>query len=98
MKKTAQIERIERFEEIFDELTAVKNALNSAVENLYACGEKEKELERYYGGKLWKKDYAADESGKLPPELKRGVLSEDGVYDLLEELKELRKQIGEKAE
>lgn len=90
MKKNAQIKRIERFEEIFDELTAAKNALDSALESFNACGEKEKELERYYAGKFWKKDFAAVEAGLLPPGLKRGVLSEDGVYNLLEELRELR--------
>ncbi|MBR0230942.1 MAG: DUF4298 domain-containing protein [Clostridia bacterium] len=92
MKKNAQIKRIERFEEIFDELTAAKNALDSALENFYACGEKEKELEKYYTGKLWKRDFAADEAGLLPKELKRGVLSEDGVYNLLEELREFKER------
>lgn len=29
-------------------------------------------------------DYKADEEGKLPKRLKRGVLSEDGIYSLLE--------------
>ena len=31
------------------------------------------------------KDYEADEAGKLPADLKRGVLSEDALFDLLEE-------------
>ena len=34
-------------------------------------------------------DYADDEAGKLPRDLKRGVLSEDGVYDLITENREL---------
>ncbi len=42
-------------------------------------------LEDYYGGPLWREDLAADEAGELPPALRRGVLSEDGIYDLLEE-------------
>jgi hypothetical protein len=29
--------------------------------------------------------YEADERGELPPDLKRGVLSQDALYDLLEE-------------
>ena len=33
--------------------------------------------------------FALDEKGKLPKELKRGVLSEDAIYDLLERNKEL---------
>ncbi|MBR6334782.1 MAG: DUF4298 domain-containing protein [Clostridia bacterium] len=29
----------------------------------------------------------------MPPELKRGVLSEDGVYNLLSEIDEIRKAL-----
>ena len=43
------------------------------------------ELEKYYTSDTWKQDFAADEAGLLPKELKRGVLSEDGVYNLLSE-------------
>ena len=45
-----------------------------------------KELSDYYFGGQWLQDYQADERGELPPELKRGVLSEDGVWNLLTEL------------
>lgn len=41
-------------------------------------------LSDYYGSAAWKRDFAADEAGRLPAGLKRGVLSEDGVYHLLE--------------
>ena len=50
------------------------------------------ELEAYYSCDDWKRDFEADEAGLLPKGLKRGVLSEDGIYDLLEEYKELSKQ------
>ena len=43
---------------------------------------------RYYEGGQWLSDYAADEAGLLPPTLKRGVLSEDGVYNFLTEWEE----------
>lgn len=33
----------------------------------------------------WKRDFTTDEAGLLPKDLKRGVLSEDGIYALLEE-------------
>ena len=36
----------------------------------------------------FKDDFEADENGMFPDTLKRGVLSEDGLYDLLESLKE----------
>ena len=42
-----------------------------------------------YSGDDWKRDFADDEAGRLPNDLKRGVLSEDGIYDLLEEYGEL---------
>ena len=41
-------------------------------------------LEAYYASAEWKQDFEADEAGLLPQKLKRGVLSEDGLYALLE--------------
>ena len=38
----------------------------------------------YYESGQWLKDYEADERGELPRDLKRGVLSQDGIYDLIE--------------
>lgn len=48
------------------------------------------ELNAYYTGGQWLADYEADERGELPHDLKRGVLSQDGVFDLLEEIRERR--------
>ncbi len=48
-------------------------------------------LETYYTSSAWKQDFADDEAGLLPADLKRGVLSEDGIYDLLETYQELTK-------
>lgn len=55
-----------------------------------ACLEK---LTGYYEGGQWLADYRLDEEGLLPPELKRGVLSQDGLYNLLEELGEVRWEV-----
>ena len=46
-------------------------------------------LEAYYTSPEWKDDFARDENGELPNSLKRGVLSEDGIYSMLERLKEI---------
>ena len=43
-----------------------------------------RKLEQYYTSPEWKEDYEADEAGRLPKNLKRGVLSEDGIYNLIE--------------
>lgn len=73
------IKRIERMERCFDEL------LGMAEEQREDARFKEllSELIEYYEGGQWLSDYELDEKGLLPPELKRGVLSEDGVYNFL---------------
>ena len=47
-------------------------------------------LSEYYGSDEWKQDYADDEAGLLPKDLKRGVLSEDGIWNLLADWREAR--------
>ena len=46
-------------------------------------------LSRYYGSRTWKEDFETDEAGLLPPDLRRGVLSEDGIDSVLERSEEL---------
>ena len=46
-------------------------------------------LRRYYEGGQWLRDYELDEQGLLPRDLKRGVLSQDGVYDFLERMEKI---------
>ena len=50
------------------------------------------ELNKYYSSELWKQDFAADEAGILPPDLKRGVLSEDGIWNLLADYRDIQKK------
>ena len=50
-----------------------------------------KKLDKYYAGADWKKDFEMDEQGEFPPYLKRGVLSEDGVFTALEKNEEILK-------
>ena len=52
-------------------------------------------LEEYYASPQWKKDFAMDEAGLFPAELKRGVLSEDGIYNILERNKEMLEMLKE---
>ena len=47
------------------------------------------ELKAYYLSDEWKRDFENDEAGLLPKKLQRGVLSEDGIYNLLEEYREV---------
>jgi hypothetical protein len=83
-----QIERIKWMEQRFDKaLAAIKDG---AAVSLKAVKEDVAELNKYYGSELWKLDFAADEAGKLPPDLKRGVLSEDGIWNLLTDYREIQ--------
>jgi hypothetical protein len=83
------IERIKWMEQRYNNaLAAIKDG---AAVSLKAVKENVAELSKYYGSELWKQDFAADEAGKLPPDLKRGVLSEDGIWNLLSDYREMQK-------
>ena len=85
-----QIERIKWMEQRFNNaLAAIKDG---SADSLKAIKEDVAELSKYYGSKLWKQDFAADEAGILPPDLKRGVLSEDGIWNLLSDYRDVQKK------
>ncbi len=84
-----QVERIAIMEQYLDESAEVIKALSQAMERYEAIQPSLRKLSDYYGSTRWMKDYEDDEAGKLPKDLKRGVLSEDAVYDLLTEHHEL---------
>ena len=81
--RKAQIARIKRMEDILDKSSRAVQDLKQALDRYAALTEDIRELEQYYTDGQWQKDYADDEAGRLPKDLKRGVLSEDAVYDFL---------------
>lgn len=88
-----QIERIEHMERQLEVAMRAVNGLAEALKEYEAAQGALKELENYYGSEDWKLDFAADEAGLVPRNIKRGVLSEDGIWNLLETIKELRCKI-----
>ena len=86
-----RIERITHMEGLLDKSTEVIARLEQALEDFAALQPDFAELEAYYTSPQWRKDFEADEAGKLPKDLKREVLSEDGVWNLLETYERLRK-------
>ena len=78
-----QIERIQHFEMLLDRVAPVLGNLEEALDAFEGIQEDVKELAAYYEDDDWREDFEADEAGKLPADLKRGVLSEDGIYDVL---------------
>ena len=84
-----QIDRIRQMEECLDASAAAVEKLGAALKEYEAVQKQYKKLSDYYGSSAWMKDFEADEKGMLPADLKRGVLSEDAVYDLIIENREL---------
>ena len=81
------VNRIEYMEGLYDKgLKVIKDAEENPAAFLDFQSEID-ELEEYMG-ESWKDDFSLDEQGKLPADLKRGVLSEDGLFILLEENRE----------
>ena len=86
------MEQIERIREMENCLDASEKAIRELSEALSAFEEIQpqfRQLNDYYGSDQWMQDYSDDEAGELPQDLKRGVLSEDAVYDLITENREL---------
>ena len=86
-------------ENILDELAAVVEKSWHAMDELENHVEKLDTIKKYYESQ-YMKDWSADERGELPKDLKRGVLSEDGIntvlidfFELSTKMKELAKKI-----
>lgn len=84
-----EIERIREMEACLDASEKAIRDLSEALSAYEAVQPQYRKLSDYYGSDLWLRDFEADEAGKFPRDLKRGVLSEDGVYDLITENREL---------
>ena len=78
-----QIERIQYYEALLDKVAPVLGNLEEALDAFDGIQEDVKELAAYYDDDAWREDFEDDEAGRLPKGLKRGVLSEDGIYDVL---------------
>ena len=74
---------------IFNRATQKMDALEKKIAEYEEFQAEIQKLEAYYTSQQWKDDFAMDEKGELPDKLKRGILSEDGIYNLLERNKEL---------
>nr|WP_297708247.1 DUF4298 domain-containing protein [uncultured Butyrivibrio sp.] len=80
---------LNKMEAIYQKANETLKALEANIFDLQHMQDDLQKLSNYYGSKQWKKDFEADEQGLYPEDLKRGVLSEDGVYNLLERNKEI---------
>lgn len=85
----AQVKRIQEMEKLLNECQTVLDNYDRALADFKSVQEKIEKLEAYYTGRKWMKDYEDYEAGKIPKDIPCGVLSEDAVYDLLTENRDL---------
>ena len=78
-----------------DRASAAVMELSAALDRYEDAQKAIASLEAYYGSDEWRKDFADDEAGRLPKDLKRGVLSEDAVWNLLSDNRDLKARIRE---
>ena len=76
---TSSLEAVRQMEEALDRYQAAQTNITI--------------LATYLNSDEWRQDLADDERGFLPPDLKRGVLSEDGIWNLLDDNSRLARQM-----
>ncbi|MBR6593385.1 MAG: DUF4298 domain-containing protein [Prevotella sp.] len=80
---TINIQRIIRMERLFCQVLRLKSKHPRTLAEQRAMRQSLAVLASYYSSREWKEDFAADEAGLFPRSLKRGILSEDGLWNLL---------------
>lgn len=88
-----RIYRILYYEEKLNRCADVLSRMDAILEEYESIQADIKELEHYYTGPSWMEDFEADEAGYFPKDLKRGVLSEDGIEYILDENTAVRSKI-----
>lgn len=86
------IQRIKDFEYKYSEITRVLAALDMALDEYAGIKSYIGDLKDYMESGQWKADFEADERGKIPADMERGVLSEDGLYNMLEDVKRIKER------
>ena len=81
-----RIQRIIKMERCFDALLEAKNENPELLRLSEKLQDQLGLLREYYQSGSWLQDYECDERGELPRNLKRGILSQDALYDLFSEL------------
>ena len=80
---TELIMRVTEMERLYDEVSLAVSENGGNVPNNPEITSMLRTLIYYMDSGLWLRDYEADERRELPPHMKRGVLSQDGLYNLI---------------
>lgn len=91
--ESAAAARIAFFERILTRGEKTELQFEEALSGLQKMLPEYRQLFHYYFDGKWMEDFDLDQSGGLPDDLARGVLSEDAVYDLFFSLQQLCEQL-----
>lgn len=92
------LQRIAAMEAAFDRTALAVQMLEAALDTYETVKVDIDRLTEYLESGAWREDFEADEAGLVPVDLKRGVLSEDGLYDLLADIVRVNEHLRELAE
>ena len=81
-------DRIMKNEERLDNIIETIKDVNKSLDEFDSIDEDLKELNKYYGSKSWLNDLKKYDEGNFK-NIKAGVLSEDAVWNTLEDLNDL---------
>lgn len=85
----ARVKKMEQYlDEILAELCIEEGSVIGISGDVELVRHHIEKLSGYYDSGLWLHDYECDERGELPSDLKRGVLSQDTLYNLLADISE----------
>ena len=85
--------RVNHYGKVYRDIRKRVNRADVAVSGLLHNLDRIAELEDYLDSGEWLKDFEADERGEFFPEIRRDAMTEDAVYELLEDVGELRKKM-----
>lgn len=88
-------QRIAAMEAAFDRTSEAVKALEKALDYYETVKIDIDRLTDYLDSGAWREDFEADEAGLVPPHIKRGVLSEDGLYNLLGDIVSVNEKMQE---
>lgn len=81
-------EHITKMEHILDSQQEMLNKLDELITWMDTHQQDYKELTEYYYSAQREQDLQDEKEGKVPRDLKRGVLDEDSIYDMMGDYRE----------
>lgn len=90
-----RIKRIQAMEFIFNELLEVLPNAENTLEKFEQSLPQYKVLQEYYQSSVWIEDRETDINKEIPQDMNRGVLSEDGIWNMMTDYFEFSKKISE---